>query len=748
MRRLLRRRRLAALTAALCLVLLGAGAPVAAADSAMADPSASLGAVSPSCRYALDAEARRACNASGSVAQPHPLSSYGLDVRSGFSLTDPGKTFMSALQSLGAALWTALLYLVKAALLLLEWAFSLDLTNESMPDARRSLARMHGSVFGSSWLLLGITLAGIWGMWNGLVRQQAVQTFGGLALTVALMVGGLVVISRPAETVGTAARWSNDAGLSVLAAGTGGDPSRPRQALARSMAAVFDSTVRNPWCALQFGSIEHCDARLPDRSLSTNAELWLKHPAQSWQRGRLFKLTRGDKDDGFSIVGAGEDLLGLGDDDRKLPEEIESLVRKAPERVKLQESGGTFPRLALMWTVGIGLLGAVVLLGWIGLRLLLAGAMTVLLLLLAPVMLIAPAIGEHGRNAFSEWAQRLIGALLAKLVFSIFLTVVLVAAGVFSRLQIGWFGGWLLQASFWWGVFLKRDELLGFLSIGTPRREGAGFGDAVSQAYYGWMLSSGIRNAASRALEPARAGAGAVRASRADGRAARAAAVQDLATERLDLHGRRALAVEEGGARETVAKREELQRELRAVDRQLRGHDEAVAAAHATGSPAPAASAEDQALLRHRDRLQEALADPVAREASEAVRHADRNRALTGEPANKRDLEHWRVRRATERDSVPLDDPRNLTAAGIDPAHFAAASPGERAELLDRVQATNMHERELEAATASPDTARAQAREAWVDPEQLRARTAEHRARLAQERRERRLNQGAFRRRR
>ena len=98
------------------------------ADSAYADPSRALGAGSPSCRYQLDAVARRSCEASGSVASPHPLSAYGMDVRVGFSITDPGKSFLSALQSVAAAVWTGLLWLIKGVLLMLEWEFSLDLT--------------------------------------------------------------------------------------------------------------------------------------------------------------------------------------------------------------------------------------------------------------------------------------------------------------------------------------------------------------------------------------------------------------------------------------------------------------------------------------------------------------------------------------------------------------------------------------------------------------------------------------------
>lgn len=242
-------------------------------DDAYSDPSRSLGATSPSCRYALPGTARASCRASGSVAQPHPLSSYGIDVRVGFSITDPGKSFLAALQMLGAALWMALLYVVKGVLLLLEWAFSLDLTNEGMPQVRRSLTRLHDQAFGDWWLLLGISLAGLWGIYRGLVQRRTTETLTGLAATVALMIAGLVLISEPDDTVGWAARATNEAGMAVLAAGTGGRAEGPRGALASSMRQVFDTSVRQPWCALQFGSVEFCEVRTGDPSRSTNAAL-------------------------------------------------------------------------------------------------------------------------------------------------------------------------------------------------------------------------------------------------------------------------------------------------------------------------------------------------------------------------------------------------------------------------------------------------------------------------------------------
>ena len=63
------------------------------------------------------------------------------------------------------------------------------------------------------------------------------------------------------------------------------------------------------------------------------------------------------------------------------------------------------------------------LLGFIALRLLGAALFSLLYLLLAPAAVLAPALGESGRAAFRTWATRLLGAVVAKLMYSFLLGV-------------------------------------------------------------------------------------------------------------------------------------------------------------------------------------------------------------------------------------------------------------------------------------------------------------------------------------
>lgn len=733
----LRRFRCALLVGLAWAMLLGGLVPATAGAASRPDPLRELGAGSPSCRYGLDARERSRCRASGSVLRGHPLSSYGIDVRAGFSVTDPGETFMGALGSMAAAWWTGLLYVMHAVLLLLEWAFSLDLTNRAMPEVRGTLARLHRQAFGDGWLMLAISIAGLWGIWRGLVQRRTGETLAGLAATVALMVLALAIINRPGDTVGRAAQIANDGGMSILSAATTGEAEASRSALATALRHTFDVSVRDPWCALQFGSVDYCSGRTSDRSRPTNADLWLSYPAQSWERGRLHKLLKGDDDEGFSLVGGAKDLLGLSDD-RRLPDDVERLVERAPTRAHMQEAGGTFPRLALLAVISVGLLGAVALYAYLGLRLLLASGMTLLLLLIAPAMLLAPALGDSGRATFIAWGKRLIGALIAKVVFAVFLAVTLAASRVFTHLDLGWFGTWLLLAAFWWGTFLKREELVGFVSAGAPHTQGGDGGRWLSQGYYAWMLGRGVRAAAARAGAPLHAGAAVVQRRRADASEATAGALRDIAGERLDERHRKQLMADHDGARTVVSGRAELERELRAVDRQLRGRDESEAAARASGTAPPAPSASERDLLEHRRRLQAMLTHPAATEAVQVVRHAERNRAVTGDAVTRRDLDAYRARRRRElQRGLPEDDGSHLRAAGVDPDHYRDADDETRQAMLSRVRQHLAEEREL-LAVAEGETGPAEAASRFFDPAEVRARSAEHHRRLQQERRRRR----------
>src|SRR4029077_11961665 len=108
-----------------------------------------------------------------------------------------------------------------------------------------------------------------------------------------------------------------------------------------------------------------------------------------------------------------------------------------------------------------GVLGMLLLFGFIALRLLGAAIFSLLYLLVAPAAVLAPALGETGRNVFRKWATQLLGAVLAKLLFAFLLGIVLAVLAVLAALEgLGWWTQWLLMSAFWWGAYGRRHQAL------------------------------------------------------------------------------------------------------------------------------------------------------------------------------------------------------------------------------------------------------------------------------------------------
>jgi hypothetical protein len=472
-------------------------------SSQYADPFTTLGATSPFCSRPVGRAARLDCRVSGSVAHPYPLSSYGLDQHVPTGVTHFGDNILAALQMMAEFVWFALVLVLKGVLLLLEWAFSLDLLNTTMASVKSALDSLHNTVLGRPWFLLAVSVAGLWGIWRGLVQRRTIETLGGLAATVALMVAALVLISNPSDTVGHASQLGDEAALGVVSGTATGDVGRPDQSFATALQGVFRTTVLKPWAALEFGDTRWALAPAKPGSRITNADVWLAFPAGSDQRSALYKLQKGGASTGVldflgNALRATVDPIGnaltllheLGSPGSGLPHDLASYVHKDPSKVRIQEAGGTFPRLALLVLVAIGLTGAILLFLYVGVKLLLASVMSLLLVLLAPAMLLAPAFGQSGRATTVAWAKRLAGALAAKLIYALLLAVLIVASSAIDSLQIGWFGTWLILIAFWWGALLKRRELVGFVAVGQAERDsGAAAGARMLRGFYALRIA-------------------------------------------------------------------------------------------------------------------------------------------------------------------------------------------------------------------------------------------------------------------
>jgi hypothetical protein len=490
-------------------VAAAAGSTMIAADGS---PLAGNGFGSPSCSSAVltsqlsDAQ-RTNCAVSGVDVAPVPLSNYAVDVNipSGLdaSVTEDLDTVVQDL--LVTPVWTALVWLIHVVLVALEWCYAIDLLAPSTLARVSSSLGVAQRIFTDPWLGLALAVAAVGFTWQGLVRRRVLDTLGQAALLVVMVCAGLWIIADPVGTVGAVGNLADQAALTTVAASATGNPDQPVSSVDGAFASVFDAAISGPWCYLEFGDVEWCqapaalDPRL--RATAARLEVQLRAEASCQDAVTLVQCAPGGSALQSQLAGAatalgaartnGELFLALPPDSlarTALPDQTPTptlygtlcgasdptacTAQTAPQ-AEFRGVTGTWPRVGGLLLIAAGTLGMLLLLGFIALRLLGAALATLLYLMLAPLAVLAPALGESGRDAFRLWLTRLVGAALAKLVYSVALGVVLLIATLLASLDgLGWWTQWLLTSVFWWTAFEQRHRLLALVmhERGEPLR--------------------------------------------------------------------------------------------------------------------------------------------------------------------------------------------------------------------------------------------------------------------------------------
>ncbi|MGI8558724.1 MAG: hypothetical protein ACR2ND_10500 [Solirubrobacteraceae bacterium] len=492
---------------------------------------------------ALDPSARVNCAASGLTTSAAPIGHYEFDIHIDTGPTHVGGTVLDVFQSLVLEpLWMCLLWLIGVVLVALQWCYSIDLLSPAtIGPIAGGLSEIHREVT-QPWLALVLALAGVVFAYNGLVRRRVAETLGQAALMLAMMAGGLWVVVDPAGTIGELHGLANGASLGALAASSAGDAGHPQRGLETGLHKVFDSAISGPWCYLEFGDVAWCrnavrfDPRLRaearriaavDRAVvactdtSSFGGLPVGVCAANDPLARVQLTGQADALDSARTNGAVFLALPPGSKprnsinaDAQHPSLLHTLCGSSDAtscpsstgpQAQFRTEQGTWPRAGGLLLIAIGSAGMLALLAFLGLRLLASAILATLLLLLAPVAVLAPAFGDAGRAGFRAWATRLVGAVLAKLVYSIFLGVVLLMLNVLESFPaLGWWTQWLLIAAFWWIVFGYRHKLLEHAIVERATVRG------------GSSLSQHIR----AARQATRLATGTVRGTRAAGRGA------------------------------------------------------------------------------------------------------------------------------------------------------------------------------------------------------------------------------------
>ncbi len=461
-------------------------------------PLVSNGLGSPLCRgggggVVLSATARANCLTSGFVAAAAPTGNYELDVHidTGFlELKDVMATLVE--DDLIQPPWIALVWVVHALLTAMQWAYLLSILQSPAMRTVADLLRAVQQTVTRPWLAVVLSVAAVLLAYRGIVKRRFAETLGEALAILAMMVAGLWMIADPIGTVGAVAGFADTASLQTLAAVSMGTPAKSPEALTDAAGQLFGTTVDGPWCYMEFGNVDWCEnpARLDGKlraaglriAAAKSAQIAGAGPAGAARKREAVRLLRSATTNGelfLALAANGPERNSINEEGSLLrtlcvKETLKSCVGPTAAEAEFRGEGGLIYRCAGLVLIAVGALGMMLLLTFIVVRLLGAALMSLLLLLAAPVVVLLPALGENGRARYREWAGRLFGAALTKLIWSFLLGIVLVAMKLVLALHgLGWWVQWLLLTVLWWGAFRRRHDLLGLARIGgngSPHR--------------------------------------------------------------------------------------------------------------------------------------------------------------------------------------------------------------------------------------------------------------------------------------
>lgn len=533
---------------------------------------------SPLCKGDLEPVQRRNCRRTGDPAYEHPIQHFGIDwhIDTGAFGLGVNGNLMSLWSWIIATVWLLLVYFVKALNTLLAWTFTFNILGgdrESENALAQGIARLHNRVLGPDWTVFALAVLGGILMFKAFVKGEMLRSLRDLLASCLLMVLALVVIANPFATVGEAQRVLNAGAGSVISGVTTGEPTSNEQALGKATGDIWQQIVKTPWCALEFANTTWCNARIDDRSVrylpedkgikdrarqmqandphATNGDVWLSYKALGEERNAMYEAYKHYQSEGGNV-----------------PNDLARLM-------SIQKGGmmTVLGRTGLMLTIAVGMLFAALLFGWLAFRLVTAALQVALLLLFTPIMLIFAAFGEAGRNSMYEWMRRLVGAMAAKLVFALYLAVVVLLSSIVAAAgnEVSWFLQWLMLAAFWIFAFLHRNDVLGLLSVGgLASQDSNSKGLRVMSAIFaartgaqaaGWMRR---RHQARRAVKALAA---------VDGRAADTTATATVADGALAQRQEAKLDSDYRDARGEINRADEWQRRWDANERNLRDYD-------------------------------------------------------------------------------------------------------------------------------------------------------------------------------
>ena len=419
----------------------------------------------------------------GGLVDRYPLSAYSLDYHVDVGVTNPDGVPPMIAQWAAAQLWSATSFLVKTTIDLFTWAFSLDLlggAGGALAPVSEAITSLYENVIGHAWMVAAILVAGIWGIWKALVQRRYTETAGALAVSVVFVLIALFFVYQPQQTIGQASQWTNQLSLAFLSGATQGSLDNPDQAKRQVADQLFGTLVYRPWVVLEFGGLGHCVDTTHTDSDGFPMPVGPHDPAANVCRDhlksgpggyggyapRFLRQAPGSdaRDAEYEALKKGELPLVTGSQFAGYK------VDKADApAVDIQQAGGAFQRLTVAAVIFAGSLGAVCLLGFLSLAVILAQVVALVLLGFAPIVLVIGIFPGAGHDVFKAWLGKLATAVFIKALYSLVIAIVVAVAGALTSAtdSLGFLFAFGLQTLFFWAIFIYRKHITARLVSAT-----------------------------------------------------------------------------------------------------------------------------------------------------------------------------------------------------------------------------------------------------------------------------------------
>lgn len=218
----------------------------------------------PACSLAgMTVEQASRCLRTGDPAVPYPLGNYQMDIHMSTGLTHPINDVFTVLESVMNVVWMLLLYILKGALTLVSWAFSLSpFTNAAtLGGVQNKLESVYHSL-DNGWIDAVFVAIGAYGAYLAFVRRRQSEAIGHLGASAVAILLAIAIIHQPQTFIGKPAGFANsfaqDAISSANLAAHNRSGTVPSSKLASLTGDLFDTFATGPFCALETNDVSWC----------------------------------------------------------------------------------------------------------------------------------------------------------------------------------------------------------------------------------------------------------------------------------------------------------------------------------------------------------------------------------------------------------------------------------------------------------------------------------------------------------